>query len=79
VRKDPAKPDVWRCCQTFLFSGKGADRVRLYWNQPTSQKAPRHRRGTANAAVGGAGANLQINVKPKNEDLEENFQKKHGI
>lgn len=22
----------------FFFSGKGADRVRLYWNQPTSQK-----------------------------------------
>jgi len=58
VRKDPAKPDVWRCCQTFLFSGKGADRVRLYWNQPTSQKTPRRRRGTANAAVGGAGASI---------------------
>ena len=42
----------------FFFSGKGADRVRLYWNQPTSQKAPRHRRGTANAAVGGAGASI---------------------
>lgn len=40
----------------FFFSGKGADRVRLYWNQPTSQKTPRRRRGTANAAVGGAGA-----------------------
>ena len=25
----------------FFFSGKGADRVRLYWNQPTSQKTPR--------------------------------------
>lgn len=24
----------------FFFSGKGADRVRLYWNQPTSQKRP---------------------------------------
>jgi len=24
----------------FVFSGKGADRVRLYWNQPTSQKRP---------------------------------------
>lgn len=24
----------------FFFSGKGADRVRLYWNQPTSQKTP---------------------------------------
>lgn len=35
----------------FFFSGKGADRVRLYWNQPTSQKTPRRRRGTANAAV----------------------------
>ncbi len=53
MRKDPAKPDVWRCCQIFLFSGKGADRVRLHWDQPTSQKAPRRRRGTANAAVGG--------------------------
>ena len=42
----------------YFFSGKGADRVRLYWNQPTSQKAPRHRRGTANAAVGGAGASI---------------------
>ena len=42
----------------FFFSGKDADRVRLYWNQPTSQKAPRHRRGTANAAVGGAGASI---------------------
>ena len=30
----------------FFFSGKGADRVRLYWNQPTSQKTPRRRRGT---------------------------------
>jgi hypothetical protein len=35
----------------FFFSGKGADRVRLYWNQPTSQKTPRRRRETANAAV----------------------------
>lgn len=42
----------------FFFSGKGADRVRLYWNQPTSQKTPRRRRGTANAAVGGAGASI---------------------
>lgn len=42
----------------FFFSGKGADRVRLYWNQPTSQKTPRQRRGTANAAVGGAGASI---------------------
>ena len=41
-----------------FFFGKGADRVRLYWNQPTSQKAPRRRRGTANAAVGGAGASI---------------------
>lgn len=40
------------------FSGKGADRVRLYWNQPTSQKTPCRRRGTANAAVGGAGASI---------------------
>lgn len=42
----------------FFFSGKGADRVRLYWNQPTSQKTPRRRRGTANAADGGAGASI---------------------
>ena len=42
----------------FFFSGKGADRVRLYWDQPTSQKTPRRRRGTANAAVGGAGASI---------------------
>lgn len=42
----------------FFFSGKGADRVRLYWNQPTSQKTPRRRRETANAAVGGAGASI---------------------
>ena len=42
----------------FFFSGKGADRVRLYWDQPTSQKTPRRRRGTANAADGGAGASI---------------------
>ena len=51
MRKDPAKPDVWRCCQTFLFSGKGADRVRLYWNQSTSQKALLKKDGQAEHSV----------------------------
>ena len=53
--------------------------ARLGSKSHTAEKRTPPRRAEANAAVGGAGANLQINVKPQNEDLEENFQKKHGI
>ena len=35
----------------FFFSGKGADRVRLYWNQPTSQKTPRRRMGAHKTVI----------------------------